>query len=100
MNPLNWYIGVTNILLPLISFLVVIVAIRHLYEYSGEIPEMWIKIMIGLLFIVLSEGFGITKMIYEQSAFHLDFFTQVFKIVGVTYLFIGIMPHLREIVGE
>lgn len=91
---------VVNILLPLVSFIVVAMALKRLHSYAGRVPDMWKKMLTGMGFIVFSEMFGFFKIYYEQASYHIDFFTQVYLIVGLTYFFVGLMPYLREIIGD
>ncbi len=100
MTDMNMLFKVINILLPLVSLVMISMAMKNLYEYAGRVPGMWKRMFVGIGFIFVSELLSFFKIYFGQAAYHIDFFVQVFLITGLTYFFIGLMPYIRDISGD
>lgn len=99
MNGLNLFFNIVTVLMPAVSFIIVFLSVKKLRDYAGTVPETWQKMLIGLGFITFSEAFSIYKLVYMQSAYYLDFLSQVFEIAGLTYFLLGLIPYLDDIIG-
>ncbi len=99
MNDLNIFLAVSNVIIPVLAFILTLLALKHLYDYVGEVPVMWKNICFGLFFFAFSEIFGMYRIIFQQATHHFNFFTNVLKIVGLTFFFTGIVPYIKEITG-
>lgn len=99
MNSLNLLFNVSNLILTFTVFILLFLAVKKIYDFAGEVPNMWKRMVTGVFFLTLSEAFSIYKIVFEHSAYFLDFVTQLFSVIGITFLIIGLVPYLGEVTG-
>lgn len=80
--------------------LVVYLSVSKLKSSLGEVPKLWKYMLIGFVFVTSSEFFSLFIPIYQQSCYHIDYYTELFQLVGLTFFLLGFLPYLRELKGE
>jgi len=100
MNSMELFFSIATVVLTFTVFILIFLSVKKLYDYTGMVPDMWQRMLVGTLFITFSEVFGVYKILYRHSAYYLDFNTQLFELAGATLLLLGLVPYLDEVTGE
>jgi uncharacterized membrane protein len=82
-----------------IAFLLVLLSTINVFivkRKTKEIPLMWLSLLVGFVFIFLSQIIGYFGEIYKQPAYFLQYYKEIVGIVGVVFILRYLLLYLGK----
>jgi uncharacterized membrane protein len=83
----------------IVAFILVLLSLGNMLiikRKTKEVPSMWLSLLIGFIFIFLSQIGSYFAVEYQQPAYLLQYYREVTTLVGMIFVLRGLLLYLKQ----